>query len=859
MEELARERALVKDALAELKIDAWIFEEDAGARPQSAQSTFRQELERADLYLGIFWNRLGQYTRDEFELAQILEKDSLLYEKRSGIEGRREMELERFLERVGDVTKGLTVKHFESAEELGELVKLDLARWQADKIRRNSTYRIQRPQASARADNRRALESLLRKVRQFWIEGVLESSVHGEALLEPAKETWPDAVASPWERILELPDQTRRPISAAQPLGELFSELRESLLVLGAPGSGKTITLLQLARELLDRAEQRPEEPVPVVFNLSTWSEAGDSLRDWLIAELNSKYQIPARIGRAWIDNQQLLPMLDGLDEVATERRDRCAQAINEFAEEVGVPGIAVCCRLEEYEALAVRLKLGGAVHLQPLVAEEVLEQLRRAGPSLSALTEVLEREAALQELAQSPLMLDVMMLAFRDWSGDTGESSNVESWRQHIFGVYTQRMFARSIGRGGRYSQDRIIGSLERIAAEMMRRAQTIFLIEDLQPSALATRVQRAVHVLASRLAGGLLFSLLLGSSMALGFWNEEGGSPPLSSLLRDELSLGVITGLLFGLSLGVLDFTCLERRGVSWNSEGRIRYLGLLVPSLAFCAAASVSLAIVSVSDEDVIGPTMYVLGGGATCLIWGRRWLRQSLVRDIRSVESLSWSWRLARLGSVVGLAAGLAVAALMLTSMWPLTGGEMGLIPQLLIINGLGFSFVGLLFGGLRTGTVEMKSKPNQGMHLSLRNSLVCFLGGTVVVAAGIVLIFALGTGLAFLMYPESLGKADDMPELGTILLIVGSKGLAAGLFIGTCASLLFGGLELLHHAVLRSILFFGQGIPLRLGKLLDQARDLILLRTVGGGYIFIHRLLLEYFAGRQRADQSTNSN
>jgi len=856
MEELARERAIIKDALAELNIDAWVFEEDAGARPQSAQSTFRQELERADLYLGIFWNRLGQYTRDEFELAQVLAKDCLLYERRSDIEGRREKELECFLERVGDVTKGLTVRRFESAEELGDLVKQDLARWQADLIRSHKTYRIQRPQASLSVDNRRALESLLGKVRRFWIEGVLENSVHGEALLEPAKETRPDAIANPWERVLELPDQSRRPISVAQPLDTLFGELGESLLVLGAPGSGKTITLLQLARELLDRAEQCPEEPVPVVFNLSTWSEAGGSLRDWLIAELSSKYQIPARTGRDWIDNQRLLPMLDGLDEVAAERRSPCARAINEFAEAIGVPGIAVCCRLEEYEALDVRLKLGGAIHLQPLVAKDVLGQLRRAGPSMAALTEMLERETALQELARSPLMLDVMMLAFRDWSGDTGKSSSVAYWRHHIFQIYTQRMFARGVGRGGRYSQDRIIGVLERIAAEMRRRAQTIFLIEDLQPSVLATRTRRAVHVFASRMAGGLLFSLLLGSSIALGFWNEEGGSPPLPELLRDGLSIGLITGLLFGLGLGILDFACLERRGVSWHPEGRMRYPGLIAPSLAFCAAVAAALAMVEVSDEDVIGPTMYVLGSGAACLIWGRRWLRQSLVRDILSVESLTWSWRLARLGGAVGLTAGLAVAALMLTSMWPLTGSETGLIPQLLIMNGLGFSFVGSLFGGLRTGTVETKSRPNQGMHLSLRNSLVCFLGGTVVVAVGIVLIFVLVAGLAFFMYPETLGKSDQMPEVGTILLTVGSMALAAGLFIGTCASLFFGGLELLHHSVLRSVLFICQGIPLRLGKLLDQARDLVLLRTVGGGYIFIHRLLLEYFTERQRAGPST---
>jgi len=33
------------------------------------------------------------------------------------------------------------------------------------------------------------------------------------------------------------------------------------------------------------------------------------------------------------------------------------------------------------------------------------------------------------------------------------------------------------------------------------------------------------------------------------------------------------------------------------------------------------------------------------------------------------------------------------------------------------------------------------------------------------------------------------------------------------------------------------------------KFLDYAAERILLRKVGGGYIFIHRMLLEYFAAR----------
>ena len=47
---------------------------------------------------------------------------------------------------------------------------------------------------------------LLQKVHQFWIEGVLEHSVHGEAMLNLGMETMAEAVEHPWGQVLELPD-----------------------------------------------------------------------------------------------------------------------------------------------------------------------------------------------------------------------------------------------------------------------------------------------------------------------------------------------------------------------------------------------------------------------------------------------------------------------------------------------------------------------------------------------------------------------------------------------------------------------------------------------------------------------------
>jgi hypothetical protein len=54
-------------------------------------------------------------------------------------------------------------------------------------------------------------------------------------------------------------------------------------------------------------------------------------------------------------------------------------------------------------------------------------------------------------------------------------------------------------------------------------------------------------------------------------------------------------------------------------------------------------------------------------------------------------------------------------------------------------------------------------------------------------------------------------------------------------------------ELINHYESRLILWLTGYSPLNFIKLLDQCAKLILLKKVGGGYIFIHRMLLEYFA------------
>jgi hypothetical protein len=135
MQELTAEREAVGNSLDRLLVKAWVFEKDAGARPSTIQETFLDEIEAADLYLGIFWKGYGVYTIEEYEHAQTLGMDCLIYEKLNSPNDPRDPELQTFLDRIGGVTSGVTVKRFQTAEALGAFVAADVAAWQARIIR----------------------------------------------------------------------------------------------------------------------------------------------------------------------------------------------------------------------------------------------------------------------------------------------------------------------------------------------------------------------------------------------------------------------------------------------------------------------------------------------------------------------------------------------------------------------------------------------------------------------------------------------------------------------------------------------------------------------------------------------------
>jgi hypothetical protein len=657
----------------------------------------------------------------------------------------------------------------------------------------------------------------------------LENSLQNRALIALGMEERLDTVAQPWNMTLEKLDQPEKTIPQGTRIMAIFDQLGEgrTLLILGEPGAGKTTSLLELTRDLINRAEQGIDHRIPVVFNLSSWASEKQTIAEWLVKELNTKYQIPKQVGQDWVKEQELLLLLDGLDEVKAERRDACIAALNAFQQEQGCE-MVVTSRIKDYEVLSNRLNFQSAIYVRSLTLDQVRQYLDSAGSNLTGLRTLLERDAALIELAKSPLMLNIMTLAYQGVAvEDLPKTEVVEERRQQLFDDYIERIFKRR-GADKQYSKTQAMRWLTWLAQKMSQQSKTVFLIEHLQPEWLDKRLHKSIYALILGLIFGSIVGLILEPAIGL-IVN------PIGELLKTkEITFGLIDGLSGRLLCGLL-------WGLMLVPLGRqlIKPIGGLIFALMNGLAWLMFWVVKFGWDAGLI---LGLIGSLTGVLLW-------TLMRNpINPAETLKWSWSNAKnklisgllwglvfgmiLGLILGLIDGLILNIgefsdenLKLYGLYrkpislarkPIVILILGLINAVglgLIFEGVG-GLIGGLIGGLTGTIIETKTVPNQGIRQSARNAMVLALMGAV----------GLGVAAGFLSFP-----------------------ILTGVMLGLLFGLFRAGEACLKHLTLRLVLYFSGSIPWNYARFLTYATDRIFLQKVGGGYIFIHRMLLEHFA------------
>ena len=356
--------------------------------------------------------------------------------------------------------------------------------------------------------NNRAV--LIANVRNNWIKGMLEETlkdarfdirvdtratqagdVRAEDYELPTVDREQPSTPKDWINAFLRRKTVRDPlVSTAQAIPQIFHDVSEKLLILGAPGSGKTVLLLELAKALLQAADNDLSQSVPVVFNLSSWAISRRPLNDWLADELQRNYGVDARQARLWIGSDSIIYLLDGLDEVAGHLREDCLNASNAF---ITTPmQIVICSRISEYETLSAKLNTHNAIELLPLDRRQVGDAISRHLPA-STVRDVLQwisdSDAIWQEVTK-PLFINILISTytngrpFSSGSLQAGTASQIQKLIIEPFVVQQLRNNPET-----RYANDDTLRYLAWIAYNLTKQNLSQFNIEMLQGDWLSTR----------------------------------------------------------------------------------------------------------------------------------------------------------------------------------------------------------------------------------------------------------------------------------------------------------------------------------------------------------------------------------
>jgi serine/threonine protein kinase len=762
---------------------------------------------------------------------------------------------------------------------------------------------------------------MLGRLRRSYSD-LMSQSLQGAAWLELSLADKLDAVQNATNLFLRMERSTEELLPAGASITQAYDEAEHELLILGEPGAGKSTLLLDLAQQLVVRAEEDQTHPLPVILPLSSWAVKRPKLEDWIAEQMSEIYDVPRKVSVQWVQEGSVLPLLDGLDEMEETARASCIAAINTYHRD-HMAKLVVCSRTSEYEAAAShhRLTLLGAVVVQPLTHEDVDAYLIRADegrgqappqgrgqapPLLAGLRSALKGNAALYDLATTPLMLNILILTYQGTS--VRDLPDREALLlQQVWDDYVQRMVARK-GDSKCYPLSKTQAWLSWLARQMRDHNQTVFYLEHLQPDWLGARQRLAYAGFAIRLpaivigflVSSLIFLFIFGSIANQSFllqygilgglmgglwhgpiedlWRRQGHRHTWRKRLIKRLVMSACIGFLYVLSSGLsplvgsnqwqiyaalsLSYGGLTSLLLQYlltrplrshssfeNSDSQrwkrvIHFWSVLQGPRALLVTIVTGLSLWLITGPtswlNVVG-LIYELGFG---LSFGLSYALITLalsaqMEDIHPTERMRWSWRTLLRGLFNSRHLLITVSLSCITMIffglvYGLSGMWYGRLSHALIYllsiglsTGLSYWFLLGLSQGMAQERIEDQDRriTNQGIHRSLRNSVTMGIIGGIMIGS-----------LGMLSYALIYGPNHWLSQQGLLTSISG----------GLLICMLFGGLAAFRHYVIRFLLWRSHIFPWRVPQFLNDATVRFLLRRVGGGYSFTHRLLLDHF-------------
>jgi hypothetical protein len=296
--------------------------------------------------------------------------------------------------------------------------------------------------------------------------------------------------------------------------GDLFALLDYSVLVVGAPGAGKSVLLWQMLRDRLADTDDA-STAMPVLIELHRWPtiDSGDgpvpAFEEFVVAELGAPaVGVPSRHVRALIAQDQLIYLLDGLDELPEEYGLRCLRALASFAQGAGqrpLRRLALTSRQHDYTRLVERRQSGtsavaNALRITPLSPHMIEQAFALADPSPGRLPEAARRLPELSRMLGTPLWLSIAEAVYQqDPSVDLLEELPADADAAEIAAKLYPRWLALRLP-----LESAPLEQLGFLAAAMRANRQGTLYLEALQPTWLAwTGLSRTARTIASLIAG--------------------------------------------------------------------------------------------------------------------------------------------------------------------------------------------------------------------------------------------------------------------------------------------------------------------------------------------------------------------
>nr|WP_246458478.1 NACHT domain-containing protein [Saccharopolyspora gloriosae] len=328
-----------------------------------------------------------------------------------------------------------------------------------------------------------------------------------------------------------------------------FTEIRrtyrdvhsERLVVLGRAGAGKTALVHRLILDLL--AERGRAGRVPVLFGLGDWNPTTTGLRARLVDLLERDH--PFLVGgkaAALVEDEWVLPVLDGFDEIPVRSRREAVREISRLASPV-----VVTSRRDEYaDAVGADRAVRGAavIELDDLRPSEAAHHLRRGSGKARAAewAAVFEHVRSEPDAPESrnlaaalttPLLVALARTGHDDADRDPAELLDPDRFRtperleEHLLSVYLDTRYD-PVRRPGRWRPDQAHRWLRRLAADLVVRGS-----HDLAWWRVPAALRRRTRVLVTAASFALCFGA---PGLLLGLWAE---------LTAVWFGVGLLTGL--------------------------------------------------------------------------------------------------------------------------------------------------------------------------------------------------------------------------------------------------------------------------------------------------------------------------